>query len=424
MSSFRRQLKKLVKKYSEAEIKVREATSNDPWGPSSSLMSEIADLTYSVSGLAEITAALWERLGHAGRSWRHVFKSLLLLDYLLRAGSERVAEQARTHGACIRDLQGFHYIDQDGKDQGLSVRVKARQVEQLLSDEAALQRGREAALRTRQRLAVGLKSGERDRERDTAQFHCPGCPMAKLIPGEIRPQSKPEEEMQLQIALAESTEEHEQQTESQDSVLSPPSQMRSDPWEHTLMQADNDPWRPAACSTPAEDFSEFDPLRAGSITITTLNKKNHTLYPAPSPCSPRHSSRNWATFPDTPPPPAPRSLFPDLSMAPASCTSVMCLFPGSQSRSLPTCGSQFGCSCAQTGAPALSSLSPHPACNPNALAGNCNPVPSLPSFTSLYPSQPDPPDAPPGSASQPCASLYPVPPAQPLPRPHTTNPFL
>ncbi|XP_058875070.1 epsin-2-like [Acipenser ruthenus] len=246
MSSFRRQFKNLVKKYSEAEIKVREATSNDPWGPSSSLMSEIADLTYSVSGLAEITAALWERLSHGGRSWRHVFKSLLLLDYLLRAGSERVAQQAREHGACIRDLQRFHYIDPDGKDQGLSVRVKARQVEQLLSDEAALQRGREAALRTRQRLAVGLKSGDRDRERDRAQFHCPGCPMAELRLGEICPQSKPEEEMQLQITLAESTEEQEQQTESQDSVLSPPSQMSSDPWEHTLMQADNDPWRPAA----------------------------------------------------------------------------------------------------------------------------------------------------------------------------------
>ncbi|MGH0182374.1 UNVERIFIED_CONTAM: hypothetical protein FKN15_009005 [Acipenser sinensis] len=118
MSSFRRQLKNLVEKYSEAEIKVREATSNDPWGPSSSLLSEIADLTYSVSGLAQITAALWERLSRGGRSWRHVFKSLLLLDYLLRAGSERVAQQARAHGACIRVLQGFHYIDPDGKDQG------------------------------------------------------------------------------------------------------------------------------------------------------------------------------------------------------------------------------------------------------------------------------------------------------------------
>ena len=30
------------------QVKVREATSNDPWGPSSTMMSEIADLTYNV----------------------------------------------------------------------------------------------------------------------------------------------------------------------------------------------------------------------------------------------------------------------------------------------------------------------------------------------------------------------------------------
>ncbi|PNI18568.1 EPN2 isoform 16, partial [Pan troglodytes] len=35
-SSIRRQMKNIVNNYSEAEIKVREATSNDPWGPSSS----------------------------------------------------------------------------------------------------------------------------------------------------------------------------------------------------------------------------------------------------------------------------------------------------------------------------------------------------------------------------------------------------
>ena len=35
-------------------MKVREATSNDPWGPSSTQMSEIADLTYNVVAFSEI----------------------------------------------------------------------------------------------------------------------------------------------------------------------------------------------------------------------------------------------------------------------------------------------------------------------------------------------------------------------------------
>ena len=35
-------------------IKVREATSNDAWGPSSSLMSDIADMTYNNQAFNEI----------------------------------------------------------------------------------------------------------------------------------------------------------------------------------------------------------------------------------------------------------------------------------------------------------------------------------------------------------------------------------
>ena len=40
----------LLKKFNQTppQVKVREATSNDPWGPSSTQMSEIADLTYNM----------------------------------------------------------------------------------------------------------------------------------------------------------------------------------------------------------------------------------------------------------------------------------------------------------------------------------------------------------------------------------------
>lgn len=73
-SSLRRQMKNIVHHYSEAEIKVREATSNDPWGPSSSLMSEIADLTYNVVAFSEIMSMIWKRLNDHGKNWRHVYK--------------------------------------------------------------------------------------------------------------------------------------------------------------------------------------------------------------------------------------------------------------------------------------------------------------------------------------------------------------
>ncbi len=33
---------------------------------------------------------IWRRLNDQGKYWRHVYKSLLLLDYLLRNGTDQV----------------------------------------------------------------------------------------------------------------------------------------------------------------------------------------------------------------------------------------------------------------------------------------------------------------------------------------------
>lgn len=87
----RRNLKNVVKNYSDAQVKVREATSNDPWGPSSTLMSEVADLTYNVVAFSEIMQLVWKRLNDHGKNWRHVYKALVLLEYLIKTGSERVS---------------------------------------------------------------------------------------------------------------------------------------------------------------------------------------------------------------------------------------------------------------------------------------------------------------------------------------------
>lgn len=74
-----------------SKVKVREATSNDPWGPSSTLMSEIADLTYNVVAFTEIMQMIWKRLNDHGKNWRHVYKALVLLEYLIKTGSEKVS---------------------------------------------------------------------------------------------------------------------------------------------------------------------------------------------------------------------------------------------------------------------------------------------------------------------------------------------
>ena len=53
ISGLRRNIKNVAHNYTDAQVKVREATSNDPWGPSSTMMSEIADLTYNVVAFSE-----------------------------------------------------------------------------------------------------------------------------------------------------------------------------------------------------------------------------------------------------------------------------------------------------------------------------------------------------------------------------------
>nr|XP_020769633.1 epsin-3 isoform X1 [Odocoileus virginianus texanus]XP_020769634.1 epsin-3 isoform X1 [Odocoileus virginianus texanus] len=215
-SALRRQVKNIVHNYSEAEIKVREATSNDPWGPPSSLMSEIADLTFNTVAFAEVMGMLWRRLNDSGKNWRHVYKALTLLDYLLKTGSERVAHQCRENLYTIQTLKDFQYLDRDGKDQGVNVREKVKQVMALLKDEERLRQERTHALKTKERMALegtGISSGQlgfsRTRGSPSSYNSSSSSPRYTSDLEQARPQTSGEEELQLQLALAMSREEAE-----------------------------------------------------------------------------------------------------------------------------------------------------------------------------------------------------------------------
>uniref|UniRef100_A0A3Q0SLG9 Epsin 3 n=1 Tax=Amphilophus citrinellus TaxID=61819 RepID=A0A3Q0SLG9_AMPCI len=236
-SALRRQVKNIVHNYSEAEIKVREATSNDPWGPSSSLMSEIADLTFNVVAFAEVMGMVWKRLNDSGKNWRHVYKALTLLDYLLKTGSERVAQQCRENAFTIQTLRDFQYVDRDGRDQGANVREKARQLVCLLRDEERLRQERSQALKTKERMAGGGSGGgggippsyhpgrrtsqpsmavlygeefSRSRGSPSSFNSSSSSPRAASDLEQARPQTSGEEELQLQLALAMSREERDE----------------------------------------------------------------------------------------------------------------------------------------------------------------------------------------------------------------------
>ncbi|KAI4822670.1 hypothetical protein KUCAC02_008202 [Chaenocephalus aceratus] len=232
-STIRRQMKNMVNNYSDAEKKVRESTSNDPWGPSSSLMSEIADLTYNVVAFSEIMSMIWKRLNDHGKNWRHVYKALTLLDYLIKTGSERVALQCKENIFAIQTLKDFQFIDRDGKDQGINVREKSKQLVVLLKDEERLKGERVSGFEDKERMAQVVHreqvrwvfwsrlaqpnlstsySEEYGRsEGSPASDHGSTSPNAGSELEQARPQTSGEEELQLQLALAMSREAAEQE---------------------------------------------------------------------------------------------------------------------------------------------------------------------------------------------------------------------
>lgn len=52
------------------------------------------------------------------RSLMVASQALQLLEYLIKHGSERVVDDARSHISTLKMLRNFHYIDDKGKDEG------------------------------------------------------------------------------------------------------------------------------------------------------------------------------------------------------------------------------------------------------------------------------------------------------------------
>lgn len=346
-STIRRQMKNVVNNYSEPEKKVREATSNDPWGPSSSLMSEIADLTYNVVAFSEIMSMIWKRLNDHGKNWRHVYKALTLLDYLIKTGSERVALQCKENIFAIQTLKDFQYIDRDGKDQGINVREKSKQLVVLLKDDDRLKGERSQALKTKERMAqVATSVGSSTQisfgrgssqpnlstsyseeygksEGSPASYHGSTSPNANSELEQARPQTSGEEELQLQLALAMSREAAEQEERMRrgddlrlqmaleesrkDNSGTKGSKKKKDPPQSSLMDlmdtvlegpADQaaDPWGAGAAAAAAGPASDpWQPYGAGPKPTAPVDPWG--LPSASSSLPPMKSSDPWGSTP-------------------------------------------------------------------------------------------------------------------------------
>uniref|UniRef100_A0A3B3D7N3 Clathrin interactor 1b n=1 Tax=Oryzias melastigma TaxID=30732 RepID=A0A3B3D7N3_ORYME len=148
----------VVMNYSEIESKVREATNDDPWGPSGQLMGEIAKSTFMYEQFPEVMNMLWTRmLKDNKKNWRRVYKALLLLAYLIRNGSERVVTSAREHIYDLRSLENYNFIDENGKDQGINVRQKVKEMVEFIQDDDRLREERKKAKKNKDKY-IGVSS--------------------------------------------------------------------------------------------------------------------------------------------------------------------------------------------------------------------------------------------------------------------------
>ncbi|PWY98352.1 ENTH-domain-containing protein [Testicularia cyperi] len=221
--------KNYIKGYSDVQVKVRDATSNDPWGPSGTQMNELAQLSYNQSEFIEMMEILDKRLNDKGKNWRHVFKSLTLLDYLLHAGSENVVIYFRDNIYIVKTLKEFQYIDENGKDQGANVRQKAKDITNLLQDESRLREERRSRAHMRDRMSgpgeddpdadARRRRAEQERTRRRANNNNnneddglrraieESKRMAQEEQARIRAEAKDEEELQRALALSKKEEE-------------------------------------------------------------------------------------------------------------------------------------------------------------------------------------------------------------------------
>ncbi|XP_017870366.1 PREDICTED: clathrin interactor 1 isoform X2 [Drosophila arizonae] len=156
----------VVMNYTEIEGKVREATNDDPWGPTGPLMQELAHATFSYETFPEVMSMLWKRMLQDNKTnWRRTYKSLLLLNYLVRNGSERVVTSSREHIYDLRSLENYTFTDEGGKDQGINVRHKVRELIDFIQDDDRLREERKKAKKNKDKYigmssdAMGSRSG-------------------------------------------------------------------------------------------------------------------------------------------------------------------------------------------------------------------------------------------------------------------------
>lgn len=203
----RRSIKNATKNFAPCERDVRDATSNDKSMASVTTMVRISNATYNVTTSPMVMAMMWKRLNDMGKNWRHVYKSLLLLDYLLKTGAEHIVTEVKENKFAIQSLLEFRYIDSRGVDKGINVREQAKLTLRLIENEAGLIQERVKGMQqhARNSEALGTKAQPKNTQASRANKF---AERANVMPnGEVAPDLAEQERQAVRNAQVASYNE-------------------------------------------------------------------------------------------------------------------------------------------------------------------------------------------------------------------------
>lgn len=80
-----------------------------------------------------------------------------MLNYLIKNGSERVVTSAREHLYDLRGLENYTCVDEQGKDQGVNIRHKVKEMVDFIQDDDKLREERKKAKKNKDKY-VGMSN--------------------------------------------------------------------------------------------------------------------------------------------------------------------------------------------------------------------------------------------------------------------------
>jgi epsin len=119
MDFFKKGLSKMKGRMTAAELekKINEATVNEMGLPSISLLNEISSRSDELEESKIISKYCIKILSLKPKMWKRIFRSLSVIEHVLKTGSQNFVEQIKEERDRIKDLFEFKY-EEDDKDKG------------------------------------------------------------------------------------------------------------------------------------------------------------------------------------------------------------------------------------------------------------------------------------------------------------------